>query len=158
MQGVGFAGEVGGGDVDRIVAAARRRCVKLAPLTLTLGPAVLLEEGVWLRVAPPAAVRRVRAAVRAGIADVWDPARVPEPADDFTPHVSLAYSNTDEPSEPYAAALAEAGLRSATMEVAAIQAISLSRDTHLYRWETIATVPLGTGAIRGNRAEPVRSN
>jgi hypothetical protein len=38
--------------------------------------------------------------------------------------------------------------RSATVELGAIQAVSLSRDTHVYRWETIATVPLGTGAIR----------
>jgi hypothetical protein len=73
---------------------------------LTLGPTELQAEGIWLRVAPSAAVRRVRAAVRAGIAEVWGAARVPEAAGGFTPHVSLAYSNTDGPSEPYAAALA----------------------------------------------------
>ncbi|HEV8164117.1 MAG TPA: hypothetical protein VGR74_06670, partial [Actinomycetota bacterium] len=89
------------------------------------------------------AVRRVRAAVRAGIAEVWVAGRVPEPAGGFVPHVSLAHSNTDGPPEPYAPALAAVGPRSATVELGAIQAISLGRDTHLYRWETVATVPFG---------------
>jgi 2'-5' RNA ligase len=152
MQGIGFVDEIGAADAERIVAAVRRRCAALAPMTLGLGPAVLQAEGVWLWVAPQAAVRRVRAAVRAGIAEVCGLARLPETAGGFTPHVSLAYSNTDGPDQPYAAALAETAPRSATVELAAIQAIALSRDTHLYRWEALATVPLGTRAIRGNHA------
>jgi 2'-5' RNA ligase len=158
VQAVGFADEVGPGDAERIVAAVRRRCAAVAPPRLTLGPAQLQAEGVWLPAAPAAAVRRVRAAVRAGIAEVWGAARVPEPAGAFTPHVSLAYSNTEGPDAPFASALAGIAPRSATVEVAAIQAISLGRDAHLYRWETLATVPFGTGAIRGNLARPVRSN
>jgi 2'-5' RNA ligase len=158
VQAIGFADEVGPGDAERIVAAVRRRCAALAPLRLALGPAVLQAEGVWLPVAPAAAVRRVRAAVRAGIAEVWGATRVPEAAVGFTPHVSLAYSNTDGPDEPYAAALAAMPSRSATVELAAIQAISLGRDTHLYQWEALATVPFGTGAIRGIHARPVRGH
>ena len=148
MQPIGFADQVDAGEVERVVAAVGRRCAAMAPVRLTLGPEELQAEGVWLRVAPAAAVRRVRVVVRAGIAEVWGAARAPEPAGGFTPHVSLAYSNTDGPPEPYAAALAEMLPRSATVELGAVQAISLGRDTHLYRWETVATVPLGTGAIR----------
>jgi 2'-5' RNA ligase len=144
VQPVGFADEVGAGELERIVAAVGRRCVALAPLRLTLGPATLQAEGVWLPVAPAAAVRRVRAEVRAGIAEVWG-AQVPEPAGGFTPHVSLAYSNTDGPDEPYAAALAAAAPRSATVGLAAMHAISLVREGHSYRWDTLATLPLGTG-------------
>jgi 2'-5' RNA ligase len=158
VQPVGFADEVGPGDAERIVAAVRRRCAALTPPRLTLGPAQLHAEGVWLPAAPATAVRRVRAAVRAGIAEVWGAARVPEPAGAFTPHVSLAYSNTDGPDEPFAAALADMAPRSATVEVAAIQAISLGRDTHLYRWETLATVLFRHRAIHGNPARPVRGN
>jgi 2'-5' RNA ligase len=143
VQPVGFADQVGPGDAERIVAAVRRHCAALAPLRLTLGPAQLQAEGVWLRVAPHVAVRRVRAAVRAGIAEVWGAARVPEPAGGFTPHVSLAYSNTDGPDESFAAALAATAPRSAIVELSAVQAISLGRDAHLYRWDTLATVPLG---------------
>jgi 2'-5' RNA ligase len=144
VQGIGFADEVAAGEVERIVAAVARRCAALAPVRLTLGPAELQQEGVWLPVAPPTAVRRLRAAVRAGIAEVWGAGRVPEPTGGFTPHVSLAHSNTEGPSEPYAAALAAVGPRSAAVELGAIQAISLRRDQHLYRWETRATVRLSS--------------
>jgi 2'-5' RNA ligase len=151
VQGIGFADQVGADEVERIVAAVRRRCAALAPLRVTLGPAELQQEGVWLPVAPAATVRRLRAAVRAGIAEVWGAGRVPEPAGGFVPHVSLAHSNTDGPSEPYAAALAKIGPRSATVELGAIQVISLRRDTHLYRWEAGATVAL---APTPNRPAP----
>jgi 2'-5' RNA ligase len=144
VQGIGFADDVDAGELEQIVAAVRRRCAALAPVRLTLGPAELQDEGVWLRVAPAVAVRRVRAAVRAGIAEVWGASRVPESAGGFVPHVSLAYSSTDGPSEPYAAALAGMRLRSATVELGAIQVVSLSRERHLYRWEAVATVPFGT--------------
>jgi 2'-5' RNA ligase len=143
MQPIAFADQVDAGEVERVVAAVGRRCAALAPVGLTLGPPELQAEGVWLRVVPAAAVRRVRAAVRAGIAEVWGAGRVPEPAGGFTPHVSLAYSNADGPSEPYAVALAAVRSRSASVELGAVQAISLGRDAHVYRWEAVATVPLG---------------
>lgn len=63
------------------------------------------------------------------------------PAGGFTPHVSLAYSHTDGPSEPYAAALAGMAPRSATVEVGAIQLVELGRDAHLILVETVATIP-----------------
>jgi 2'-5' RNA ligase len=158
VQPIGFADEVGAGDLEPIVAAVRRRCTALAPVRVTLGPAQLQAEGVWLRVAPPTAVRRVRAAVRAGIAEVRGAARVPEAASGFTPHMSLAYSDNHGSDDPYAAALATMPPRSVTVELAAIELISLGRDTHLYRWETLATVPFGTRAIRRNLAPPVRGH
>jgi hypothetical protein len=89
----------------------------------------------------------MRAAVRAGIAEVWGAARVPEPAGGFTAHVSLAYSNTDGPSEPCEAALAAMAPRSAMVELGAIRLIALGRDGHLYRWETIAIVPFAPSVV-----------
>jgi 2'-5' RNA ligase len=126
MQDVGFADEVSEDDLARIAAAVRRRCVRLTPVRLTLGPAVLVGEGIWPRVSPTEPVRRVRAAVRAGVAEVWGASHVPKPASGFTPHVSLAYSDTDGPDEPYAATLAGMGPRSATVAVGAIQLIEFA--------------------------------
>jgi hypothetical protein len=37
VQGIGFADEIDTAEVDRIVAAARRRCAALAPVRVTLG-------------------------------------------------------------------------------------------------------------------------
>lgn len=143
MQGLGFVDEVSEEDVREIVTAVRARCAPLEPLTLTLGPAVLDPEAVMLQVAPSEPVARLRSEVRAGIADVWGVDHVPESADGFTPHVSLAYANTDGPAAPYAELLSKLEPASATVTIRATQLIVLGRDEHLYRWEPFATVPLG---------------
>jgi hypothetical protein len=80
MQGLGFVDEVSAGEVQQIAAAVRRRCADLARLRLRLGPAVLDPEAIMLPVAPADAVRQLRTAMRAGIAEVWGVNRVPESA------------------------------------------------------------------------------
>jgi 2'-5' RNA ligase len=134
VQDLGFTDEVSEDELRRVMAAVRRRCARLAPVRVTFGPAVLVDEGVWLRVSPVEPVHQVRVAVRAAIAEVWGAAHVVGPAADFAPHVSLAYSDTDGPDGPYATALAETGPQSATVELRAIQLIELGRDAHLYCW------------------------
>jgi hypothetical protein len=46
--------------------------------------------------------------------------------------------------------------RTATVEVDAIQAISLGRDERLYRWETVATGPLGLHSAASRSRNPSR--
>jgi len=143
MQGVGFVDEVSDQDIARIAEAARSRCARLPPVTVTIGPARLRPEAVGLYVAPAEPVRQVRSAIRAAIGEVWGADHVPENEDEFTPHVSLAYSNADGPAEPLAAVLATLPPASATVTIRAAQLIVLRRDEHVYRWATRATVPLG---------------
>jgi len=143
MQGIGFVDEVPERDVQQIITAVRTGCARLAPLALALGPAVVGPEGITLRVTPPARVAQVRDAVRRAIAEVWGEAQVPESAEDFRPHVSLAYSNADGPAGPYAALLHGLEPQSAAVTLRAVRLIVLGRDTHLYRWEPYATVPFG---------------
>ncbi|MFF3867125.1 2'-5' RNA ligase family protein [Micromonospora sp. NPDC001898] len=89
-QGVGFTDEVSDSDLQAMIAEARYRCGRLPPLQLSLGPVDPDAEGIGLLVRPWAAVERVRDAVRASIAAVWPV--VPEPADGFRPHITIAYS------------------------------------------------------------------
>jgi hypothetical protein len=153
VQDVGFAGEVGEDDLGRIVAAVRRRCADLAPVRLALGPAALVDEGVWLEVAP-AAVRPVRAAVRSGIAEVWGAARVPGPVGDFTPPVSMPTATPMGHASRTLRPWPEWAPRSVTMEVGAIQLIVLHRDSHLYCWEARVIAPLGLPSWFSTRIGP----
>ncbi|WP_018639533.1 2'-5' RNA ligase family protein [Parafrankia elaeagni] len=145
MQGIGFADEVADGDVSAIVEAARSRVGDLAPFDLVLGPADADPEAVMLQVAPWAPLEILRAAVRSAIGDVWGAARVPERADGFTPHVSVAYSGADAPTEPLRQLLAGAKPRTARTRVTAVELIDLNRDEQVYRWSTVAALPLGVG-------------
>ncbi|MEX5712744.1 2'-5' RNA ligase family protein [Parafrankia sp. FMc6] len=143
MQGIGFTDEVTEVEVNAIVGAARARLAGLAPFDLTLGPADADPEAVMLQVAPWAPLEQVRAAVRSAISDVSGDARVPDRADGFTPHVSVAYSGADAPAEPLRRRLAEIEPRATTTRVTAVQLIDLNRDDQVYRWSTVATLGLG---------------
>ncbi|WP_250282198.1 MULTISPECIES: 2'-5' RNA ligase family protein [unclassified Frankia] len=143
MQGVGFADEGTPGDLNGIITAACTRCRQLDPFDLTLGPADADPEAVMLQTAPWQPVEELRATVRAAIADVWGPERVPETADGFTPHVSVAYSGADTSAEPLRQRLFAVEPMSVTTTVRAIQLIDLNRDERVYRWTTVVTMPLG---------------
>lgn len=106
MQGLGFVDQIDDDDVDAIVAAARVRCSALDPMVLTLGAPHVDPESIQIAVEPAEPVRRLRSAIRASIADVWGPEKVPEPAEPYSPHISLAYTNADGPAAPLVAALA----------------------------------------------------
>ncbi len=142
MQGVGFTDEVSQQDVQAIVMAAAARCAPLAPFILTLGPARIRPEGVNLPVTPEAPVRRLRMAIREAIAEIWGEEKVPESAEEFTPHVTLAYSNADGPAAPIIEQIEQVGVLQAVTPIRAAQLIDLERDTHVYRWRTQAAVPL----------------
>lgn len=143
MQGIGFAHEVDTMDVDQIVAAARIRLADLDPFEISLGPAVVDPEVVRLKVTPAGTVARLRRELRRAIADIWGESRVPEGEDDFTPHVSLAYSNREGDMRPVLEA-ATAGIPApATMTVRHADLILLHRDHAQYEWTTYVEVPLG---------------
>lgn len=148
MQGVGFTDVVGRADVDAITAAAQQRCAELAPFTITLGPAQVDTEAVKLPVRPVEPMIELRAAIRAAIADVWDTNRVPESAEGFQPHVSLAYSNAAGPAEPIAERLAASAQPAADVTVRRASLIDLNRDHRAYEWSDIAAVHLTAAAPR----------
>jgi 2'-5' RNA ligase len=144
MQGIGFTDEVSRADVDAIADAAQDRCAALAPFTIALGPARVDPEALLLPVHPVEPVTRLRAAIRAAIADVWGPDNVPEGADGFRPHVSLAYSNAAGPVEPIIRRLGAQIITAAEITVHRAALIDLNRDHHVYEWTDIATADLRT--------------
>jgi 2'-5' RNA ligase len=144
MQGIGFTDEVDRPDVDAIADATRDRCAALAPFTITLGPARVDPEALMLPVHPAEPVTRLRTEIRAAIADVWGPDKVPEHADSFRPHVSLAYSNAAGPAEPIIQRLAARSVTPAEITVHRAALIDLNRDHHAYEWTDIATADLDT--------------
>ena len=145
MQGIGFTDEVPGADIDRMRTVAAERLRRLPPLELHFGPATVLAEGVALAPSPPEPVRAVRSAVRAAIAAVRGDDGVPEPAEGFWPHVSIAYSNRGGDAAPVVERLERASQASVSITVEAASLIVIHRDQRMYQWETLASVPLGPG-------------
>jgi 2'-5' RNA ligase len=141
IQGLGFTDEVADASIKPIVEASREHVAALPPPTVTVGPARTASEGVAFDVEPAEQLAKLRRALRAAIADVWGPDRVPE-GQEFTPHISVAYSNLTGPGDTYDQALAsEDG--TADLLVDAVQLIVLGRDQHMYEWSTRADLRLG---------------
>lgn len=145
VQGVGFTDEVDEDDLRRITDAAHARLAALPPLRVSFGPVLVSSEAIILPAVPPDPVAHIREALRAAIADVWGEDNVPEPADRFRPHVSLAYANRDHPSARAIAALEALRPEPVTVAVEAASLIVLDRDARMYRWRTHASVPIGHG-------------
>jgi 2'-5' RNA ligase len=141
MQGIAFTDEVSAQEIADIAEAARKRLATQQPVSLSVGPALVDPEAILLQVSPDGGLDAVRASIRAAIADVRGAARVPE-SEHWTPHISVAYSNSDGPAAPYAEALNTIMRVPADLTVSAVHLIELSRDTHLYQWTTKAEVLL----------------
>lgn len=145
MQGIGFIDEVKGADVDQIVPAVQTRVRELQPFAVSFQRPVIHPEAVMVSPTPVEPLQDLRTAVRAGIADVWGADQVPEAADGWLPHVSLAYANaTGTSTEPLAAALDSVDALPASATVNSVELIILGRDTHEYTWTIHANAPLAS--------------
>lgn len=137
LQGIAFTDEVSLQDVADIAEAVRKRLATQQPVPLAVGPAAVDPEAIMLQVSPVGALDPVRTGIRAAVADVRGAAKVAE-TENWAPHISIAYSNSDGPATPYAEALDTVTQAPIDLTVSAVHLIELSRDTHLYQWTTKA--------------------
>lgn len=140
-QGLGFVDEVSEKDARAIADAAAARLAGISEFELTLMRPEVTPEAIRWEAQPSEPPTAVRSAIRDAIADVWE--TVPERADGFAPHVSIAYSNGEGPTEPVCAALATVDEPPATTMVSSVELIVLSRDNRMYEWEPFTRVQLG---------------
>jgi 2'-5' RNA ligase superfamily len=148
-QGVGFTDEVSDDEVTALTSASTERLKGFAAQRVMLGPARVTPEAILLDVAPDAGLAGIRHQLREAIRDVLGAGRLME-GESWTPHVSVAYSNSTGPQDPYVAAL-DGGLTAETV-IGTVELIVLGRDNQLYEWTTRSVVPLpgnGAGASEG---------
>ena len=148
MQGVGFSDKVSADELAEIVEAARYRLARIAPFTVTIGPAVVDPETVQLPVRPIQALQNLRDHVRAAIADVWGPDSVPEHPE-LRPHISLGYFNTPGPAAPLRAQLSAIPPHTATLTISSVSLINLHRDNQMYEWTPTTTLKLPPDSSAG---------
>ncbi|MEV5574763.1 2'-5' RNA ligase family protein [Spirillospora sp. NPDC052269] len=140
-QIVGFADEIPGPEVAAMTAAARARLECLAPISVDLGRLWFHGEAVMLGARPGRALDPVRQAVRTAVAETVTLHQLAdEPA--WTPHVSVAYSNSIRPAAPVLDALAEPPAER-RFTVRSVRLVSQERVGRLYRWDPLAESFLG---------------
>jgi 2'-5' RNA ligase len=143
MQGVGFREDVPDARVDALLTAARARLSELEPVKVRFHRPVVRREAILLPPDPLEPLQTIRYAVRAAIADAFGANGVPENADGYRPHISLAYANTAQSSATTIAALDRVTSTPADLTLNTVSLIEMHRDNRMYEWQTIEAVPLG---------------
>jgi 2'-5' RNA ligase len=143
MQGVGHVAEVPERQRDAVVSAVRRRLADLPPAPITFGRPVVHREAVAVNALDPEPLRRVRRAVRAGIAEALGPRSVAGSDEDYSPHFSLAYANSSADATGIPAALDAVAVPPVTTTVRRVALIEMHRDDRMYEWRTVEQVRLG---------------
>jgi hypothetical protein len=141
-QGVGSTDEVQPDQARAIAIAVGRRLGEIPPTKLTFHRPVIRTEALALRPAPTQALVIIRDVIRDGIATVWGEDGVPETGNRFDPHLSLAYANTDAPTDTAFHALSSVSPEPVHVTIKEASLIVLCRDDHLYRWDTFVTASL----------------
>ncbi|MFK0181699.1 2'-5' RNA ligase family protein [Streptomyces xanthochromogenes] len=141
MQGIGFVGEIAPSDVRAVADAATKRLAQVPAFDAAFSTPIVDPEAILVPIHPAAPVRAVRDAIRAAIGEILP--EVPESAADFTPHVSIGYSNATGPTQPFDTALRAAKVAPAHVRITHAELIVIHRDNRMYEWESFAKVPLG---------------
>jgi 2'-5' RNA ligase len=138
----GFADQITPDQVGVMAGEARQLLARTPPVTITLGKVLYHPRAVMLGVGPPGALdpvlRAAQQATRAATGRSGELHTTP-----WTPHITLAYSNTAGPAGPVIAALG----RKLPSQQTAVTAISLVSQApkQLWTWDLVTEVPFGTG-------------
>ncbi len=138
-QGVGFTDEVSEEEVSALLHASAGRLEVFPAQPVTLGPAQVTPEAILLDVVPVDALSAIRRELRQAISDILGKARLTG-GDEWTPHVSVAYSHGTGPQAPVKAAIL--GGDAADTVINTVSLIVLGRDHRLYEWHTRGGVQL----------------
>jgi hypothetical protein len=108
---------------------------------LEVGKLLFHTEAVVLGIRPPRALDPVRHGIREAVAETVTAHQLDDEPE-WTPHVSIAYSNTEGPAGPILAALRPRPVPRSVV-IREVHLVAQVRDSHLYRWEQLTAVPLG---------------
>ncbi|MFD9947843.1 2'-5' RNA ligase family protein [Nonomuraea sp. NPDC059023] len=150
-QIIGFPDEITQAELAAMLTLAAENLQEIEPITVKLGEVLFHPEAVMLGIRPPRALHPVREAIRDAIAETVEHHQLDD-SPGWTPHISVAYSNSERPTAPIVDALAIRP-EPQSMTVRHAHLVLQQRDGHLYRWNVISSVPIGTGAGRSAPAQ-----
>ncbi|HZB33332.1 MAG TPA: 2'-5' RNA ligase family protein [Streptosporangiaceae bacterium] len=140
-QIVGFADEIGREEIEAMISAAAERLANIDPVQVEVGKVWFHPEAVMLTARPARVLDPVRLAIRDAVAATVSRHQLADQPD-WTPHISVAYSNATGLAAPIITALGNPP-RPRPMTVSQVHLVTQERAGHLYRWDGLAPVELG---------------
>jgi len=139
----GPAEQFTGQQIQHMTASAAEHLAGIPPITVGLGKILYHPEAIMLAVTPAQALAPIRAAALSATSEVKD--SPDEPDGQWTPHVTLCYSTSEQPAQPIINALGMQ-LPERQIQVSAVSLVVQNGPERDWRWSTAITIRLGTPA------------
>lgn len=149
MQGIGFTDEVSATELAAITSRLGERLRGMKAPAATFRRPTIHPEAVVLEAEPLEPLYQLRLAMYEVVASVLGPDRFHEPSPEaghFTPHVSVAYVNSDGLVQPIAHALGSIEPQPVTATFDTASLLVFHRDRRMYEWTQATPLPIGDAA------------
>ncbi|MEU8306893.1 2'-5' RNA ligase family protein [Actinomadura sp. NPDC048955] len=139
---VGPTGETTTEQQRTMLTAASQLLAALPPVTVTLSRVLYHPEAIAVAAHPSDPLRQIRAAVQTATLNVTGHEGHTEGSAQWTPHMTLAYSESDQPADPIIAALGRK-VQAAEFNINTVTLVAQQGPERLWDWRPIGTVALG---------------
>jgi 2'-5' RNA ligase len=163
MQGIGFVDEISLADLAAVTKRITDRLRDVPAPTVTFDRPIVEQEAVLLKAHPAEPIYELRLATYQAIASALGAGRLPEAQprpEQYRPHVSAAYVNSDGPAQPIIDALSKIREPAVTVTFRTASILTFHRDDQMYEWTNAVPIPIGHDARHhtdrtGHRIGPV---
>jgi len=144
MQGIGFVEDVPLPKIAEIAHAARTLLSEIEPVHVQFQRPVIRPEAIALVPMPFEPIQQLRTIVREAIGAVMSSHAIPDRADGFQPHISLAYVSSEQPASEVLRAIERVEAKAAKVAIPAVSLIEMHRDRRMYEWRTLDVVRIAS--------------
>jgi 2'-5' RNA ligase len=145
-QGIGFVDEISPEEAEAIHQGIAHELRQVEQPTVTFERPTIRPEAIVLMAHPAEALYAVRQRMHRAIVEVIGDERAePLPRqEDYHPHVSTAYVNSDSSAARIAVTLEGVEVRPVTATFAKADFLEFHRDHRMYEWTDATPIPIGT--------------
>ncbi len=138
---VGHTDEITAGQQQDMLAAASELLADLPPVDVTLGRVLYHPEAIATEAQPTGPLKQIRNAVQTATLKVTGREGHTEGPTQWLPHMTLAYSETNQPAEPLITALGRE-LPPTEFQINAVTLVAQQGPERLWDWHPVGRLPL----------------
>jgi 2'-5' RNA ligase len=138
---VGPSEEITPDQQREMLTAASELLATLPPITVTLSRIFYHPEAIAVAVQPTAPLRQIRTAIQMATLEVTGREGHTEGPTQWLPHMTLAYSETEQPAEPLIIALGR-DLPTAEITISEVTLVDQRGPERLWNWHSVGSVSL----------------
>jgi 2'-5' RNA ligase len=146
MQGIGFVDEISPDELTAITKRITDRLRDVPVPVVTFDRPTVGQDAVYLKAQPAEPIYDLRLAAYQAIVSALGTGQFREALptrEQYTPHVSAAYVNSDGPAQPIFDAFASVQAPSVTATFRTASILTFHRDHQMYEWTNAIPIPIG---------------